>query len=493
MDSFKKLSFLTFFCIFFINISYASATVVCPGQTIALTATASDSDCDYTAECPESKPDAVTVTWTAVWATPPNDDAGTFPGGSTGLSVSWQAPSSGSGDVKITAKGDDTGTMYPESDSDYITVTVVEVASLLPDEGTEFDDGDEDPNTKSYVVCIATSGTVTVTATPSPSVLEGDLPACWTLTGGTGSGKLSRTVDKTTDGKTVITCTSGSSMKETTIYVMDANILEPKGSKDANPNPTDSFLQTGPYRFDFQWVEVNVPGYYSNTIEGEILPASVISDLSAIDYFWSVSDGEFDPHDSGQTKKKSGTATPTYKATEIDSSITLTLDPNACPITRELETFQDHLARDYCNFGTDVNCSGSWQFTKYNVTITMGGTWNCHGSTRHHYDGAGSGSVGNIDFAAGSWDMIADVNEGEDLGTLTRGDIVAYYDKNSNLMHSQTITSGSTTYGANNEPVPPPGTPAEQSWKWATSTAGAWTDDVNDLWKPVKIKVYDKP
>jgi hypothetical protein len=35
--------------------------------------------------------------------------------------------------------------------------------SLLPDAGTEFDDGDVNPNTKSYCVCGATSGVVTIT------------------------------------------------------------------------------------------------------------------------------------------------------------------------------------------------------------------------------------------------------------------------------------------------------------------------------------------
>lgn len=64
-------------------------------------------------------------------------------------------------------------------------------------------------------------------------------------------------------------------------------------------------------------------------------------------------------------------------------------------------------------------------------------------------------------------------------------------------MHSQTCTgSGTDTYGANNEPLPFPGAPSDQSWKWATSTAGDWADD---LWlpgtgiMPVTIKVYSVP
>jgi len=105
-----------------------------------------------------------------------------------------------------------------------IYFTVVEVASLLPDQGTEIDDRDGDPDTKSFVVCIADEGVVTVTATPNPSVSEENLPDCWSLTGGTGDSLLIRTVDKTTPAKTVITCTCNTSSKQTTIYVYEAKL-----------------------------------------------------------------------------------------------------------------------------------------------------------------------------------------------------------------------------------------------------------------------------
>ncbi len=141
--------------------------------------------------------------------------------------------------VKAKCGNSDTG--------DSITVTVVEVASLLPDEGTEFDDGDADPDTKSFAVCIADTGFVTVTATPNPSVSEENLPGCWTLTGGTGSGKLTRTVDKTTPGITTITCTAGSSSKTTKIYVVEvASLLTDEGTEvddgDSDPNTKRYFL-----------------------------------------------------------------------------------------------------------------------------------------------------------------------------------------------------------------------------------------------------------
>jgi hypothetical protein len=107
--------------------------------------------------------------------------------------------------------------------SDTITVTAIEVASLLPDVGTEIDDGDGNPNTKSFAVCVC-PGVVTVTATPNPGVSEEDLPDCWALAGGIGTSRLTRTVDRTTPAKTILTCTCGSSSKTTRIYVVKVDV-----------------------------------------------------------------------------------------------------------------------------------------------------------------------------------------------------------------------------------------------------------------------------
>jgi hypothetical protein len=148
--------------------------------------------------------------------------------------VSWSAPggdpNSGTGDSFTTSwdtAGTKTATASLCGSSDSNQVTVVEVASLLPDEGTELDDGDGDPNTKLFVVCVVPptpSSTLTVTATPNPSVAEANLPDCWTLTGGTGTGKLSRTVSKNSAGETIITCTCNDSEKETTIWVVRGQV-----------------------------------------------------------------------------------------------------------------------------------------------------------------------------------------------------------------------------------------------------------------------------
>ncbi|MEA2013624.1 MAG: hypothetical protein U9O87_11220 [Verrucomicrobiota bacterium] len=106
--------------------------------------------------------------------------------------------------------------------SDTCTVNVLKVESLLPDKGIEVDDYDGDDDTKTFVVDISdTSGDiVTITATPNPLIAEADLPASWTLTGGTGTNKLVRTISQTTPEKYVFTCTFGASSKTTTVYIL---------------------------------------------------------------------------------------------------------------------------------------------------------------------------------------------------------------------------------------------------------------------------------
>lgn len=162
--------------------------------------------------------------------------------------ISWSAPGgdpeSDSGFCTFTTKWDTIGTKTVTAtpdcgDSAEKQVTIVEVQSLLAD-ATEFDDCDENPDTKSYYVCGATSGVVTVTATPNPGVSEENLPACWSLTGGAGTSKLFRTVSKTDGGVHTITCIAGSSSKTTKIYVYghptDFNSVDCSSLGPQNPN-----------------------------------------------------------------------------------------------------------------------------------------------------------------------------------------------------------------------------------------------------------------
>ncbi|MCK5641665.1 MAG: PKD domain-containing protein, partial [Gammaproteobacteria bacterium] len=180
-----------------------------------------------------------------------------FPEGAYDISGSHtSAPNckfTAAGDYEIKLKVlDDDGDWSLEYDT--CTVKVVEVESLLPDLGAEIDDND--PNSRTFVVCTAGSGDITVTATPNPSVTEANLPVCWSMSGGTGSGELSRTVSLASTGSTQISVsTCGTSGAVTIIDVSADNDsdsmpddwethfgLDPTDPNDANLENDDDGL-----------------------------------------------------------------------------------------------------------------------------------------------------------------------------------------------------------------------------------------------------------
>ncbi len=120
----------------------------------------------------------------------------------------------------------------------------LKVASLLPagGSGVEVDDGDNREHTKAFVFPVTTGGVATVVATPDRNIQEADLPAEWTLTGGTGTGKLSRTVSLAAPGKFVLNCTCGDSEKETTIYVVRMTFVNPSGDPELSPSDNNEFV-----------------------------------------------------------------------------------------------------------------------------------------------------------------------------------------------------------------------------------------------------------
>jgi hypothetical protein len=141
------------------------------------------------------------------------------------LTTRWTEPGTYkvAGRVNVTGEDLTPDTIEDCSASDEMTVTVLSVASLVPDNiEREVDDGDGNPDTRTFVVDVsATAGAlVIVTATPSPSLTEDRLPGCWTLDGGTGNGKLQRTIDRTMASKTVLVCQCGSSARTTTVFVV---------------------------------------------------------------------------------------------------------------------------------------------------------------------------------------------------------------------------------------------------------------------------------
>ncbi len=166
--------------------------------------------------------------------------------------------------AKLRVTDDDDAT-----DTDTCTVYVVKVASLLPDVGTEMDDGDDDPNTKSYVVSIVDANddvnVVTVTATPYPDVNEANLPDCWDFTGGTEVNDFVHTVDRTTPVETALTCSCGTSSKTTKIYVVQVNISVPPCLESQELNPGKYINVNWDDDDDDGWEPNDTPpdGYYT--------------------------------------------------------------------------------------------------------------------------------------------------------------------------------------------------------------------------------------
>ena len=195
---------------------------LCTGDSKAYSVTVSPSPAPqqyYGPNCTE------TITWSVSGAgtvSPTSGNSTTFTGD--------MMPGQATVNINVTRSG---GSSCSDSGSASIAIDVIGVEKLEPDMGDEFDDMDGDDNTKTYVVPVdaMAGGNVTVTATPDPSVAEADLPACWSLTGGTGTGKLDRTVSKMAPATTTITATAGVSQKTTKIVVAQAMFSEDMAQK----------------------------------------------------------------------------------------------------------------------------------------------------------------------------------------------------------------------------------------------------------------------
>jgi hypothetical protein len=98
--------------------------------------------------------------------------------------------------------------------------SVITVTAVIPDSGYEYDDNDGDDNTRAFMVNKSPSGYITVYTLIEPVVPESQLPGCWSLTGGIGSGQLSRTVRTAVPGKHVVKADCCGIEKTTTIYVV---------------------------------------------------------------------------------------------------------------------------------------------------------------------------------------------------------------------------------------------------------------------------------
>jgi hypothetical protein len=146
------------------------------------------------------------------------------------------------------------------------------IKSLLPNIGDEVDDQDGNPDTKTFVVCASDNpgDVVTVTAEPDPPVAEDDLPSSWSLTGGTGSGKLSRTIDRTTPGIYIVKATTGGSEKTTTVIIFKIQVTNIKFNYDTNSSTHDAINLRQNYFIPYaitngEWIQgvQNLPACYA--------------------------------------------------------------------------------------------------------------------------------------------------------------------------------------------------------------------------------------
>lgn len=108
-------------------------------------------------------------------------------------------------------------------------MTAVKAVSLAPSEGEWVDDGDENPDTDTYLLpvdCVIFAHWMSITASSCPYLNETNLPACWSMSGGVtapGSpGRLTRYIHTGDVGKHTITVVAGCSTKTVTIIVYKA-------------------------------------------------------------------------------------------------------------------------------------------------------------------------------------------------------------------------------------------------------------------------------
>ena len=155
----------------------------------------------------------------------------------TNLWVEGTAPSAAAGDVVF--RLNPVGIECPQAAEgcDKVVMTAVKVESIEPDAMEnleEISDGDNDPRTRIFIVPIAGHlelfpDPVTVRANIIPNLSDSELPDGWSLQGGIGSRKLTRTVSRISQSgasKTEFTFTCGGSDSgfKTTVYVYDAKV-----------------------------------------------------------------------------------------------------------------------------------------------------------------------------------------------------------------------------------------------------------------------------
>ena len=144
-----------------------------------------------------------------------------------------------------------------------IQVIVVEVDALFPDSGFEIDDGDGDPDTRSFVVPVdPTPGSrVIMTAVPNPAVEPEALPPEWMMTGGRDLNRVQQVYRKDLPITWTFRALCGSSLKRTSLHLvhfaLEQVLFEATGSSLQYAVTSDSGAPT--YNKPV-WKDVNFDG-----------------------------------------------------------------------------------------------------------------------------------------------------------------------------------------------------------------------------------------
>lgn len=144
---------------------------------------------------------------------------GAIPSSGSGLSAAFMPTNAGVGNVTFYQRWRNVAPCNTNVQEVNVSTNfaVLGVAALTADQGTA-------PNGPTNLVCWASNGVVTITATPTPNLAGPYLPGCWSLTGGAVSNKLVTTVDKIIPGVTTVIAASGVSSKTNTIVVVKLSL-----------------------------------------------------------------------------------------------------------------------------------------------------------------------------------------------------------------------------------------------------------------------------
>lgn len=276
--------------------------------------------------------------------------------------------------------------------------------------------------------------------------------------------------------------------------VLFGRIMLPMGSADGHPDARGQFVDTEtPYRYDWQAVCDNTYGNGAlYQIEGLVYMSPPYG------YQWTLSP------ECGQLTRQQASLPLHIPPASIpgatqDGVLKLDVTCNQTNVgisdTRVVRVYDDHLRRDMANFTPD----NLVPFTYLDGTM-VGGTkklrFTSHMSVAH----AATGSHLNP-YVWEGWTVSQSVTftgpgyAVPDLGTLNRGDVVAYY-VGGVPRHSQICTgNGAETWGADNNPVFWDGASySNTAVAFCTSAAGCYYRNGNpNVDFPLTIKVHQKP